>query len=1131
MDEAVTAYLEEFEAGRAPSREEWLARYPDLAEPLSAFFAGTDLVRNWTRPLCQAVQGFSPGKPGAVRFGDYELLAEIGRGGKGVVYEARQVSLNRTVALKMVRIDQLGDEMERRRLRKEAEMTALLDHPRVVTIHDVGECDGQMYFSMKRFPGGSLDGRLDSFTAQPRQAAELVAQVARAVHHAHERGILHRDLKPSNILLDAAGAPYVADFGLARRLDSDSELTKTGDIVGTPNYMAPEQTTGDRRLVTTAADVYGLGGILYALLTGAPPFASNSLFETLAQVREQPPASPDRRNPRVGRDLATICLTCLRKVPSQRYATAESLALDLEAYLHGLPIQARPIGPWERAWKWARRRPGTAGLMASILVLTVTVVVGLSVGLWVVDRERQRTEQALTRALTAEDATLRDYGESTDEVIEQLIGSRPVLGEQEKAYLKRTLKRWQTFADRIGDDERSQQTRAEGQMRVAFLRSKLGQIQEALAGYQVALAIWQKLADDFPAVAAYRQGAARSYNSAGGLLAGRNEADRATEQFREALAIQQKLADDFPGVAEYRQDLANSHNNLGLLLANRNQADRAAEQYRKVLDIQQKLADDFPDVPGYLLELARSHNNLGTLLAGRGQTDRAVEQHRRALNIRRKLADKFPSVPGYRMDLAGSHNNLGVLLSRQNQADRAAGHYRKALDIQQKLADDFPSVPAYRQDLALSHSNLGLLLGGQNQFDRAAEHYRKALDIQQKLADGFPAVPAYCVELSRTLFNLGLVLASQNQPDRAAEQYGKALVIQQKLAGDFPAIPDYRQDLAKSHNNLGFLLAGWNQAGKAAEQYRKALVILQKLTDDFPELPAYRQELARSQHNLGQVLASQNQINKAAEQYLKALDIQQKLANDFPGVPAYRQELAGSRHSLGILLADQNQLDKAAEQYRKALDILEKLADDFPDVAAYRVGLGASCCGYANVLRDGGKPSESLPWYKKAITTLTALYERDPNAVLPRHLLRTCHQNRALTHDRLMAHARAVKDWNRAIDLSPPGEQATYRPRLANSLIRAGIVSEAVAEVAELTKSAAWAAEQWYDFACIYALASGKSADKKRQYADRAMELLRTAVKAGYKNAAQMAKDTDLDVLHGRDDFRKLMMGLGKTKE
>jgi tRNA A-37 threonylcarbamoyl transferase component Bud32 len=263
-------------------------------------------------------------------FGDYELLRILGRGGMGVVYKARQRSRNRTVAVKMIRAGVWAGDDEVRRFRNEAEAVAGLDHPQIVPIYEVGSHDSQQYFSMKLVGEASLAARLDRFTADSKDASRLVAEVARAVHHAHQRGILHRDLKPSTIPLDAEGRPHVADFGLAKKLEGNGDLSVSGSIPGTPAYMSPEQASGHRSAVTTATDVYGLGGILHAALTGRPPFEADDVLETLRLVREQAPEPPSRHNRRVGRDPETICLKCLEKDRRKRYDFAAAVVCGLQ---------------------------------------------------------------------------------------------------------------------------------------------------------------------------------------------------------------------------------------------------------------------------------------------------------------------------------------------------------------------------------------------------------------------------------------------------------------------------------------------------------------------------------------------------------------------------------------------------------------------------------------------------------------------------------------------------------------------------------------------------------------------------------------------------------------------------------
>jgi TolB-like protein/Tfp pilus assembly protein PilF len=304
---------------------------------------------------------------------DYELLEEAGRGGQGVVFRARQKSLNRTVALKVIGLGWWATKAHIKRFRVEAEAAASLDHPCIVPIYEIGECAGACYFSMKFVEGGQLDEVVEREPISIRRSIELVAKLARTVHYAHEHGVLHRDIKPGNILLDAQGEPLLTDFGLARLVESDSTLTRTLEVMGTPAYMAPEQATGETVKLTKATDIYGLGAVLYRLLTGHPPFLGGTSYETIRLLLETEPRQPRLWNPKIDGELSTICLKCLEKDPQKRYSSALVLAEDLEHWLKHEPIQAKRSGFFTHARKWVRRKPAIAALIASLIALAAAM--------------------------------------------------------------------------------------------------------------------------------------------------------------------------------------------------------------------------------------------------------------------------------------------------------------------------------------------------------------------------------------------------------------------------------------------------------------------------------------------------------------------------------------------------------------------------------------------------------------------------------------------------------------------------------------------------------------------------------------------------------------------------------------
>src|SRR5215471_4295225 len=333
------------------------------------------------------------------RLGDYELAEEIDRGGMGAVYRARQVSLNREVAVKVLLGGQFFRQSER--FRHEAEVAASLNHPNIVSIYEVGEHKGQPYFSMQLIEGRSLAEMARDGALPVQDAAQLLKTVAEAVHFAHERHLLHRDLKPSNILVDSANIPHITDFGLAKRFEEQGELTLPGQVLGTPNYMSPEQADPRCGQTTAASDIYSLGAILYHLLTARPPFMTGTLAQTLRLVIESEPVAPRLLNPAVPHDLQTICLKCLEKEPQRRYASARELGDELGRFLRGEPIRARPLGPLARSIRWCRRKPALALAISPGIALLLVIGIGSPLAMVRIERERKQEAALRIRAESA----------------------------------------------------------------------------------------------------------------------------------------------------------------------------------------------------------------------------------------------------------------------------------------------------------------------------------------------------------------------------------------------------------------------------------------------------------------------------------------------------------------------------------------------------------------------------------------------------------------------------------------------------------------------------------------------------------------------------------------------------------
>lgn len=392
LDQLIAAYMEAVDKGDVPNRQELLAKHPEHAEALQRFFADMDKMDRVAAPLRMTEKPGPPPLETIRYFGDYELLEEIARGGMGIVYKARQKTLNRIVALKLILAGHFASPKDVERFHIEAEAAANLDHPNIVPVYEIGEHEKQHYLTMKLIEGVPLDKHP---RGTPREEVSHLRDVARAVQHAHEQLILHRDLKPSNILVDASGQYHVADFGLAKRLTSDGSLTDTGQLLGTPRYMSPEQAAGNRNL-TVAADVYSLGVILFERLCGRPPFVGDIALEIVGHVIGTPAPKLSRFRPKLGIDLNTIVDKCLQKEPSRRYKSAEEFADDLDCYLFGRPISARPIGQAARFWSWCRRNPVIAGLAIGIFLTLSTATIGMA--LLSISLRRERDEADRNRA-------------------------------------------------------------------------------------------------------------------------------------------------------------------------------------------------------------------------------------------------------------------------------------------------------------------------------------------------------------------------------------------------------------------------------------------------------------------------------------------------------------------------------------------------------------------------------------------------------------------------------------------------------------------------------------------------------------------------------------------------------------
>jgi tetratricopeptide (TPR) repeat protein len=780
--------------------------------------------------------------------GRFRIRRLLGRGGYGIVYLAFDPLLGRDVALKVPRARVLADPELRARFRHEARAAAGLDHPNIVPVFEAGEADSVFYIASAYCPGLTL-ARWLSQRSEPlpgRVAASLLSTLAEAVHHAHSRGVLHRDLKPSNLLLqkksreprtksqDERSAsdleldicdfePKVMDFGLAKLLSgpevvSDSEgHTPSGEIVGTPSYMAPEQAEGKVREISTAADVYALGAILYELLTGRPPFQAETVLATLEQVRSQEPVPPRRLQPCVAPDLEIICLKCLAKAPRQRYPSAHGLADDLGRFLAGQPIQARPVGARERIVKWARRKPALAGLVS----LGCLAVVGLPLaGVWHTLRVHAERDMAVANSQRA-DANFEKACEAVDRMLTE-VGHVQLVHVPHLEPVRRKL------------------------------------LQEALAFYQGFL---RENATD-PGL---RRETGRAFDRIGYIHQLMGEFGEAERAYRQAVGFHEQLAADFPDELAHRKDLADCCNSLASVLRNVGRTEEAEQAYRRALALREALVADFSNVPDFRATLAISHHHLGELLRIINRLHEAEHHYGRAVTLRQELVAEFPDEPARREALANTYGGRGALFQESHQLREAAEAYHKAQDHQEKLVAAFPNNPEYRWALASTNHNRSELLRTAGRSQDAEQASRHAVALAERVAADFPHVLQYRRGLATMLNRRGAVLRTAGHPQEAERAYERALTLGEQLAVDFPEVPDCRCELGITFNNLANLLAVRGELRESRRRLEQAIVHHQAAVKQNPRHPIYRQHLRGSYGNLAEALILLGDHEAAAE--------------------------------------------------------------------------------------------------------------------------------------------------------------------------------------------------------------------------------------------------------------------------
>ncbi len=915
LEVLASEFVERLRNGEQPSMTEYVAQHPDLAEDINALFPTIIAAERLKVSRERSSDGsVSLGAASLERLGDLRIIREIGRGGMGVVFEAEQESLGRRVAVKVLPRQALLDPKHLRRFLREARIAANLHHTNIVEVFGVGEQAGFHYYVMQYIHGVGLDaiiaglakatlsrpttpaepdlteatirqlvgdeGANDPDTAGPqywRTIAHLGLQAAEALHYAHTQGTLHRDIKPANLLLDTSGVVWLTDFGLARTIRPD-DVSLAGDVVGTLRYMAPERFSGqvDRR-----SDIYSLGLTLYELLTLEPAYSDTDRTRLIQRITQEPPPRPSRTSRQVPRDLETIVLKAIAQDPDRRYTSAEELADDLRRFLEDRPILARRAGPVERLGRWCRRNKVVAGLSGTTLLLLILVAVVASIGYvrtkTALQGEADQRAKAQANADLAVEAIDRIFERfSPDPMIlrprlavesaegESIeIPSPPVLSKEAAALLEELLPFYDRLAQQTGDEAGFRERTAEANRRVAAIRQRLGQVDQAARAYQQAIAIFEELDARSPSPAASRLEIAGIQNELGRMYQSQRRFGEARQCHQAALQILEFASKGSSSSTEARYELARTYYLLGTrerpLPDSNPSRPRPVEPQRRGrrLGLEPPPPEDAPpanpaDTPRdeqgdflakavALLEVLPAEPRCEHLLAlcylegaplGKPHDSGPPAGDERAIEILEGLVKTQPDVPDYAYDLSEAYARIHVPQPPipPNDQQVVEERFHKAATLLDELVAQHPNIPEYLTAQAHVCHKLGSFFRQTERFTDAEQSLRKAVSIQSSLTEQFPDAPYYRVWLGTLQIALGDVLSRSNQHQAACSTLEEGIAILTRLLTDQPEMTFIHGQLARSYFNLAIAL---RQSGQrdAATQAQQQSVHEQSLMD------------------------------------------------------------------------------------------------------------------------------------------------------------------------------------------------------------------------------------------------------------------------------------------------------------
>jgi serine/threonine-protein kinase len=800
--------------GDRPVVEHYIQRFPGRDDTLRAALQAEDetlakLRAGEPTPTTRQRAGpeTKPTLPG------YQILDELGRGGMGVVYKARHVALNRIVALKMILGGSYASPAELARFRREATAVAQLQHPNIVQIYEVGEHQGLPYFSLEFVENGSLDSKLKGNPVAVRQAAQIVETLARAVDAAHQKGIIHRDLKPANVLVTRDWTLKVTDFGLAKKLD-EAGKTSTGVIMGTPSYMAPEQASGETKGIGPAADIYALGSILYQLLTGRPPFKAATTWDTIVQLLSAEPVPPSQLQPKLPRDMETICLKCLHKTPAKRYGSAAELAEDLRRFRAGEPIQARPIGRLERTWRWCKRNPAVAGLLVVMAVLLVVSVVGFvraeanrreaEHNFEQAELNRRQAEENFQKAEQYFDLALQT-GEFAMHIGNENLNDVPGVQEIRQQFAQRAVKRYEEFIIRRPNDP---------EIRLAFAKAKA---------------------------------------ALGVILGSIGSFDAAVKELEQAIALHEKNVQSHPTKWEYRLALSSTRSSLANLFWEVSQLHDARPHIQKAAEELEALSVQRPKDPEVKFALAKSYNLRGLIDGGFGDGASAKKDYECSRDGFLEVLPTYPRRVDCLMGLAAACHNLSRTYRTTRNYDKALELLAQSRQYDEEALELSPQSPKLLSNRSMGHWEGAILLNLLKRVKEARQEYEEALRLSREVLRNNPKVTRFRWLLSDVLIEYAAFLSARQEFDASRKHYEESCVILEELTRQVDDRPRYGEALIQSRLSLAVFHQGAKGAGagkrdeKAWQQaLDEALQTARRVAAKYPKASCVQFQLANA---------------------------------------------------------------------------------------------------------------------------------------------------------------------------------------------------------------------------------------------------------------------------------------------